>query len=84
MATNLDGSVMERVVVFLGFTGSGKSTATKFILKDPSLRIERDLQVLHIFWKCLAREIFQSGNPHLFIKTYLLHYFTPKLNNTNI
>lgn len=38
-------NLMEKVVVFLGFTGSGKSTATKFIVNDPSLKIEEDLQV---------------------------------------
>jgi hypothetical protein len=66
MATKLDGSAMEKVVVFLGFTGSGKSTATKFILKDPSLAIEKDLQVLHL--EMLTPEIFQR--PHL-VNLYL-------------
>jgi adenylate kinase family enzyme len=36
---------MEKVVIFLGFTGSGKSTVAKFILKDPTLKIKEDMQV---------------------------------------
>ena len=51
MATKFDGSSMEKVIVFLGSTGGGKSTAVKFILKDPSLRIEKDVQVLQMIFK---------------------------------
>jgi putative ribosome biogenesis GTPase RsgA len=49
MATKLDSKATEKVVIFLGFTGSGKSTATKFILKDQTLKIEEDFQVNCIY-----------------------------------
>jgi adenylylsulfate kinase-like enzyme len=46
-ASKVDSSNMEKVVIFLGFTGSGKSTVAKFILKDPTLKIKEDMQVMH-------------------------------------
>jgi hypothetical protein len=42
----IENSSLDQVVIFLGQTGCGKSTATKFIRQDPSLKIVSDVQVL--------------------------------------
>lgn len=47
-ALNFDQESTKKVIAFLGFTGSGKSTAVKFILKDPSLEIEEYCEVCSV------------------------------------
>jgi putative ribosome biogenesis GTPase RsgA len=50
----IENSSLDQVVIFLGQTGCGKSTATKFIRQDPSLQIVSDVQVLCL-WKLFQK-----------------------------
>jgi ABC-type dipeptide/oligopeptide/nickel transport system ATPase component len=44
-AANVSSESFDDVIALVGFTGSGKSTASKFLLKDPSLKIKTNNQV---------------------------------------